>query len=242
MAESAQSAPQVEEDIPQEITLDIRELVKTAEREAESIIAVEISNVPGLESAAEDLMTIKGLQKKVEKQRTDAVKPLNDKVRAINNWFRDPAAFLERAETTLKNAISAFQHRLEEEDRKAKEAEAKRIEQLAEQRAERAEAKGDTDRAEEQREVAQQSAALTRATAGRAVPKVKGIGTRETYEGIVTDKMALIKAVAEGKQPAAYLEVNMTPINKIITALKEETPPIPGIAINKKSSISARAK
>jgi len=71
------------------------------------------------------------------------------------------------------------------------------------------------------------------------VQKVTGMTQTFTYVAELTDKMALIKAVAAGQVPEIYLDVNMTLLNKQAKALKEQLN-IPGIKVVKKSGISQR--
>ena len=97
------------------------------------------------------------------------------------------------------------------------------------------------EKAEDERVQAEQKAALTRAqTAAPAMPKVKGISTRKKWSAEVTDKMALVKAVAEGRQPLRMLEPNMKVLNQMAVALKDEMR-VDGVVAKSEDSMSARA-
>lgn len=71
-----------------------------------------------------------------------------------------------------------------------------------------------------------------------AVPKLDSLQKRTLWEAEVTDKMALIRAVAEGKAPLQCLEPNMACLNGMARAAKS-TLHIPGV---KAVSKTARAQ
>ena len=57
------------------------------------------------ELASDDLKQVKALQKEVEEKRTSITGPLNQAVKAVNDLFRAPKDYLDKAETTLKRAM-----------------------------------------------------------------------------------------------------------------------------------------
>lgn len=69
-------------------------------------------------AAADDLKSVKGLQKRIEDQRTSEVGPLNKEVKRINDEYREPAQWLADAEAVLKSKMLTFQ---QDEQRKADE-------------------------------------------------------------------------------------------------------------------------
>ena len=224
---------------PKEITQEIMSRIERANNEASAIINTNVTTVAEFNDAAEDLKTIKGYQKALDGIRRDLVDPKNAEVKAINDFFRGPMDFLKRAEDTRKRQLTDFQRAEQERQRKAQEAEARRLEKLAEQRAQRADAKGDADRAEQERMDAEQQAAMVRAMPTEA-PKVKGISSRTDYDFEVSDKMALIKAVAAGTAPLVYLDINDQAIRKVVKALGMDAQ-IPGIVVKEKTVVAARS-
>lgn len=52
--------------------------------------------------------------------------------------------------------------------------------------------------------------------------KLQGVVVKTYWSAEVTDLRALCRAIAEGKQPLAYIEANMTALNKQATSLKKE--------------------
>lgn len=73
-----------------------------------------------LELAGEDLRRIKTLQKAVEAERTEKVKPFNGLVSYFNEQYRTPANYLKDAETTLKSAIDVYLVKKEREAQAAR--------------------------------------------------------------------------------------------------------------------------
>lgn len=94
--------------------------------------------------ASDDLKRIEGLQKEVEEKRTGITGPLNQAVKAVNDLFRAPKEYLDKAETTLKRSMVTWtteQERLAAEARRKAEEEARaERERLARQEAEAQEA------------------------------------------------------------------------------------------------------
>ena len=76
------------------------------------------------ELASDDLMQIKSLQKEVEEKRTSITGPLNQAVKAVNDLFRAPKEYLDKAEATIKRAMVTWtteQERLAAEARRKAE-------------------------------------------------------------------------------------------------------------------------
>lgn len=71
-------------------------------------------------------------------------------------------------------------------------------------------------------------------------PTVAGISTRKTYAAKVTDKMALIKAVAEGRAPNNVIEPNQTVLNALARSMKEGFA-YPGVVLVTDTGIASKA-
>lgn len=221
------------------------------------------------ELASDDLRSIKTLQKEVEAKRTSVTGPLNQAVKAVNDLFRAPKDYLDKAESTLKRAMvtwSQEQERQAAEARRQAEAAARvererlaRMEAEAQATARRAEAEaqaaaqaGDTEaaaQAMQEAQEAQQQAAVAVMTANvmtvtpqvEAPEKVSGISTRVSYTAEVTDLLALIKAVAEGIAPIQCLQADTKFLGAQARAFKTKGPLFPGVVVNEDRSIAARA-
>lgn len=87
------------------------------------------------ELASDELRNIKALQKTVEDRRTAITGPLNAALKAVNDLFRAPKDFLDRAEATCKRSMIAYtteQERIAAEARRvAEEAARKERDRLA---------------------------------------------------------------------------------------------------------------
>jgi len=94
-----------------------------------------IDSVTMYEIAADELKAIKMLQKDVEDQRTAITVPLNTALRGVNDLFRAPKEYLEKAERLIKSAIAKWQTEQERlalaAQREAEEAAQKERERLA---------------------------------------------------------------------------------------------------------------
>ena len=185
------------------------------------------------ELASDDLKQVKALQKEVEEKRTSITGPLNQAVKAVNDLFRSPKEYLDKAEATLKRAMVTWtteQERIAAEARAKAEAEARaererlaaieREQQEAARRAQEeaqaAAAAGDQEAAAaamaaaEAAELQAATAAMTAqvvtvAPAVEAPAKVTGISGRVTYSAEVTNLMELVQAVAAGQAPIECL-------------------------------------
>ncbi len=80
----------------------------------------------------------------------------------------------------------------------------------------------------------QQAASVVAPVVQVDVPKVAGLTSRKNYKAKVTDLMALVKAVAEGKAPLAYVLPNESVLDKMAKALKQQMS-IPGVELIEES-------
>ncbi len=70
--------------------------------------------------------------------------------------------------------------------------------------------------------------------------KVKGVSSRKSYVGNVTDPMALLKGVLDGKIPKIVLKIDQGALNKAINAMGGQVD-YPGVSVEVKRTISGRA-
>lgn len=196
--------------------------------------------------AAEVLKDYKTQAKELTAERVKITKPLDVSKKATMDFFRSPLDFLGKAESTIKKAMIAYQEKLEakrrEEERKLQEAadkERKYQEDLALKRLATAEKKGDEERIEQvEEEIEEIQTGTVAPVLASNKPKVQGISTRETWSGEVTDKMALIKAVAAGQAPETLLDVNTKTMNQMARAMKKSFN-YPGVRAVSKKTIAA---
>lgn len=122
----------------------------------------------------------------------------------------------------------------QERQRQLAEKQAKEDAQLAE--AVHHEALGDQMAAE----AALNGQGLVNVTVPPAVPKLDGTSFPMRYSAEVTDLLALVKAVAAGQVPLAYVQANESVLNQQARALKESLV-CPGVKLVKSQSVSHRA-
>jgi len=221
--------------LPQETEV----LVNEATTLLDQAKAYTIQNCDQLKTAAAELSKIKAKAKELDDQRKRMTKPLDDSKKEIMDFFRAPLDFLADAESILKRAIAGYQ---EAQERAAREAQAKLDAEARKQqerflaRAEKAEESGKVEKAQE---LAIQAANTVAPVIAANVAKAEGISSRKNWKAEVTDKLALVQAVAAGKLPISMLDVNMTSLNAIAKATKGEVE-YPGVRFYHETVVSAR--
>lgn len=221
------------------------------------------------ELASDDLKQVKGLQKEVEEKRTSITGPLNQAVKAVNDLFRSPKEYLDKAEATLKRAMvtwTAEQERIaaiaraeaeaaaraERERLAAIEREQQEAARKAQEKAQEAAAAGDKEaaaRAMAEVQAAQEQAAMatmtasvvTAAPAVEAPAKVTGISSRVTFSADVSSLKELVMAVAAGTAPIEAIQADMKFLNAQARAFKTPGQLYPGVITMVEHGIAARA-
>jgi hypothetical protein len=221
-------------------TPDAEELERETAMTVGTASAVVIVDDATFEGAAGVLRTIKGRHNELDALRKGITKPLDDAKKAVMNMFRTPLERLKNAENITKASMLTYT-REQEAKRVAEEA---RLQEIArkerekiERAAERAAKAGKEEKAEALEAIAE---AVPVPVVAEATPKVAGQSVRNTYHAQVTDKMALIKAVAEGKAPDVLLEPNMTALNGQARALKQAMN-YPGVQLRIEQTLSSRS-
>jgi hypothetical protein len=148
------------------------------------------------------------------------------------------AAPFEQIAAVIKVKMIAYyraeQERIAQERKAAEEKARKEAEERALAEAQALQDAGMTEAAEA---VLDAPVAVERVKTPEA-PKADGTSYRETWSAEVISLMTLVKAVAEGKAPIAYLEANTQALNAAARAFKG-TVEIPGVKI-KKDIVMAR--
>lgn len=221
------------------------------------------------ELASNDLKQVKALQKEVEEKRTGITSPLNQAVKAVNDLFRSPKEYLDKAEATLKRAMVTWtteQERLaaiaraeaeaaaraERQRLAAQQREQQEAARRAQEEAQAAAASGDQEtaqRAMAESEAAQQQAAVTAMTAqvvtlapvAEAPAKVAGISSRITYSAEVTNLLDLVQAVATGTAPLEALQADNKFLGAQARAFKKAGQLYPGVMAVAERNIAARS-
>jgi len=204
--------------------IQVKKELTAVEGLLQKIDALVIASPVDAGIANDYLKDAKSKAKEIETTRVHFVKPINDQVKVINDWFRKPLDGLAEIERKLKAKIMDYDNR----QRAIVAAEEARLRELArkeeekqrlalEKKAEKAEAKGNIEKAEELRETA---AAVQVIAPVLAAPK-STMSYRTDYIFEITDK-ALV--------PDKYKIVDETLVGKIVRAEKELCN-IPGIKV-----------
>ena len=181
---------------------------------------VHIVTADDYEDAAATLQRIKGRSKELDDLRRSLTRPIDETKRRIMALFERPMSLLVNAESAIKRGILGYQReqerlRAEEEARLREQARKEQERLLA--RSARAEAAGKEEMAEA---LEDQADMIIAPIVVSDTPRISGLSTRQTWHAEVTDKMALIQAVAAGHVPDVVLIPDMTILNAQARALK----------------------
>lgn len=201
--------------------------------------ATEIVDQETFDYAGRQLQEIKRAEKDITAKRVAMTRPIDEAKKTIMDFFRGPLDALGKAESTLRRVRLAYTT----EQERLRAAEEARLRELARKEAERlqaradaAEAKGKTEKAEDLRA---QAYSIPAPVVVAAQTKTEGIATRTTYSAEVTDKAALIAAVAAGQVPDVVLTVDMKVVNAQARALKDSLN-YPGVKVIRSTSEAVR--
>lgn len=231
--------------------------------EVRDLAAQDLTKIKGLQKSLDTA------RKSITQPIDAAKKAVMDLFRAPTTYLDQAEAVIKDAITKYDRAEQqrriAEQARLEEAARQerarleaeaaaraaAAAAEAQEIQRKAEEAAAagnveaaarlNAEAESRVEQGAAEVETLQQTATLV--TAPVAVPttiKTQGVSTRKVWKAEVSDKLALIRYVAEHPEYIGLLDANMPAINKIALALKANCP-LAGVRVFEDDVIAARA-
>ena len=223
-----------------EIDIDesINRAVEDATREAleyeGSAEAFSVVSDTDYKAAGKDLKAVKGMIKKIEKERSRITSPLLEKKRFIDSLFGRPLGLLAKAELALKEKIGKYLEEIAQAREKEGEERRAAAARLARE-AERADGKGKGEVAAVKRAAA---AAVISAPLVAEAPDVKGVSLYFGWDFEVVSLEELVKAVARGGAPFCLLQPNDTEIRKRVRALGDGFA-VPGIVVHKKSIVRA---
>lgn len=151
------------------------------------------------EAAADDLKSVKAKYKAIEAQRVEIVGPLNKAVKAVNDLFRSPLDFLEKAETTLKNRLLAY----DQEQERKRRAEQARLD--AERRAEQERLRREAEEAARAEREARLKAEAEARAAREALAKIQDEAARKAAQEAAQAAQAKAEAEAEAAAERAAI-------------------------------------
>lgn len=206
-------------------------------------LSVQIDTAEQRVIAADQLGRVKGLAKAIEEARKAMKKPFDDAAKEVQAFFTPRIDALAATETAIKRGMLKFD---DEQARIAREAAAKEAERVRKEqealaaKAAKLEASGKTEQADAMRENA---AAIVAAPVAVAEPvSTAGTSKRTIYSAKVTDLMALVKAVADGRAPLNVLAPDQKVLDGMARALKDAFKgQYPGVELVTEVSIAQRA-
>jgi len=209
-----------------------------------------------LSKANEFFLIIRQLRKEVAEGYDDLIKKAHEAHKlALAKKAKYEAPLIE-AETYLNGQVTAYHQEIEKRRRQEEEMarqraikeEMERRKKEEEDRLAQAAALEEVGAVEEAQAIIDEtieenSKPVEVYTPPPETPKARldGMTIVKYWSAEVTDLRALVKAVAEGKQPLVYLQANMPPLNRQAESLKEELR-IPGVKAIWKSSAKSTGK
>lgn len=231
-----------------EISQEAKEVSASTDLILKEALDFKIVSPADLETSANILKTIKQKKKKIDEVRKSLTRPLDAAKKGIMDFFRPAENKLSEAENAMQKTILEFREmerrKAEEEQRKiAEEAKKRQEEELAriQKEQEEAEMLGDSETVENLE--IQKTVAATTVEVATVVtpeePKLSGVAEVKRWKAVVTDKMALIKHIAETGQFENLIEFSNKELNALATATKG-TIQIPGIEFKAERSLAVR--
>jgi hypothetical protein len=207
-----------------------RDLETRALTLAEQARAVEVTDQPSYELAAERLLAVADLRREIVAHHAPIKKAAHEawqQVLAAEKRLLDPVTDAERIYKARIAAYETGQRRIEAEARAKAEAEARRLaEEAREREIEQAEAEGAD--VEEITAMIAAPLSVAPAEAEPAFHAARGISTAVNWRGQVTSLGALVKAIAAGKANISLVMANEPAINQLARATRG-TLEVPGI-------------
>lgn len=213
-------------------------LEKRANAQVEKAKALTITTVEQQSAAGDELVALKGLEKEIGTTFDPIVEAAHKTHKeAVAQRSRHLAPVTE-AMGIIKGKMSTFQiaeqKRIDDENR-----ELERQRQLKEaEKLQQAQEFSDAGMPEVADELLNQAVEEAPPLVQEA-PKVAGVAFITAYSAEVVDLMALVKAVAAGTAPIAYLEANTVALNGAARALKQSFM-VPGVKLVSSPKASVR--
>lgn len=200
-----------------------------------------VDSPEALAAAADELNSVQKLMAGIIKRRRQITDPIDEAKRQVMELFRP---FVERCETSkdlLTGGIRDYEQALAEQRRKAEQ------EARDEAARERARLRESAREAAQQGEILladelQEQAALV-PTLPVDVPdgRVAGINLRHEWRAVVTDRKALLRAVADGLVPDNVIAINQRALDAAAAA-HQSSLNWPGVDATQQVSVSPRGR
>lgn len=198
---------------------------------------IVVRDQPSLSKANDFFLTIKALRGKIAATFDPIIKKAHEAHKEALNQKAIIEAPLVTAEKYLNGQVTAYHQEIEKKRREEEEiarqeavkAEMARREKEIEERINQAIALEEVKAHEEAESIMADTIEANQAPIEVYVPPVatpkaelEGASIKTYWSARITNKMKLIKAVAEGRAPETCLEANMTVLNGLARSLKKE--------------------
>jgi len=197
-------------------------LAVKASRQLQMAQGYTIDSAMLYEAAADDLKAIKTQAKELEEKRKAMTIPIDNAKKAIMDFFRAPANYLEQAEQIIKGAMLAYQA----EEEKKRRAEQARADELARQERERIQreaaaaaaeaARIEAEAAAERKRIADEAAAALAAGDAAEAERLQEAAAISLTESVI----AAEQAAAEQASARAVASIIMAPPVAPVTKTK----------------------
>lgn len=229
-------------------------LISKAQQFSASIANIRVDSPEAYSRAGETLKAVKGMRGELETVCRPVINAHHQAHKQSMEEFKRGDVPLASAENNLKIALLSYDH----EQEKIRRVEQERLQRIAESEAREAARLQEEERrlqeaveleAAGNKEEAEQVLAAPVVTPvvyvppvvlATTTPKVEGLSKRQVWKCDVTDKMALIKAVAAGLVPLAAIEANTVFLGQQARSLKSEMK-YPGVKVWPEETMSGRA-
>lgn len=202
----------------------------------------EIDSNDVAEIAADDLRRLVAEHKRVEEMRFSITRPMDEAKRAAMAAFAPYLDRIKAAELSLRTGLNRWLEqeriRVERERAEAARLEREELERLERERQQAIDA-GDDEKVAEV-EAAAELVMIAPAQNVAEVSRLAGISSRGKWGFEVESLLDLVKAAAANPDLLAYLKADEVQIGKEVRA-KGERFKVPGIRVNKSSTLSVRS-
>lgn len=199
---------------------DVKQFVQETQVLAQASLGFKIKTNVSYTLAAEELKRIKGAAKQLEELRTSITKPMDEAKRAVMDLFREPATWLENAETSIKGEMLAYRAELDRREREA----ARVAEEAA--RAERERIALEAARAAEEGRHEDARAAAERIC--EVVPVIQPMRPKPIVAGQREVELWQFEVIDPAKVKPEFMIVDMQKLGKLVRSLKGDAQAIVG--------------
>jgi hypothetical protein len=217
---------------------------------AESVAGGLVAQATSLAHAIQDEATFTAaaeFMKKIKKARKDWEAIIGPVTKKAHEAWKEAIGLEKKVDAPLERAekmiLSPAMSNFRQAQERARRIEEDRLQREAQKRADDEALAHATELAQagfkEEADAAIADPIPAAAPVVPAAPRVEGLSERLTWNAEIVDKLALVKAVAEGRAPLGAIEANMPFLNGVARSLKSEFN-VPGCRAVSRHSFAGR--